>query len=400
MSKHFRVALLIESSRAYGRQLLRGIASFAREHGNWTFFHEERSLGDQAPARLKQWRPDGIIARLAGAKLTGQLRHLKVPIVDLYHEDEVKGIPGVVVDQNALIETAIAHFLERGFRTFAYCGFASVLFSDLRESRFVSRLAGQGYQVHVFQYPPLANPEGLAAIEAHALQYSARLAQWLKELPKPVGLLACNDMRGQQILSTCGEAGIAVPDEVAVLGVDNDDVQCDLSSPPLSSIEPNALAIGYEAARLLQRLLDGRPPPRSKTLIEPLRVVTRRSTDVLAIADRHVAEAVRFVREHACDGMSMETMVESLRISRSTLERWLQRVLGHSLAEEIVRVRVNRAAELLMTTHLTVERIARLTGFTHVESMSRIFKRLRGLAPGQYRLKFKLEEGNALTTTT
>ena len=398
MPKHFRVALLIESSRAYGRQLLRGIASFCREHGNWTFYHEERSLGDQAPARLKQWQPDGIIARLESAKLISLIRRLKVPVVDLYHEDEIKGIPGVVVDQDVLIQKAIAHFRERGFRTFAYCGFARVLFSELRESRFVSQLAGEGHKVHVFQYPPLANPDGLAAIEAHALQYSNRLAQWLKELPKPVGLLACNDMRGRQILATCAEAGIAVPDEVAVLGVDNDDVPCELSNPPLSSINPNAQAIGYEAANLLQRLLDDRSLPRSRIMIEPTRVVTRRSTDVLAIADRHVAEAVRFVREHACDGMSMETMVESLAVSRSTLERWFQRVLGRSLNDEIVRVRVDRAAELLLTTHLTVEKISHLTGFAHVESMGRIFKRRQGLSPGRYRLKFIAEKDNAFTT--
>jgi LacI family transcriptional regulator len=266
-----------------------------------------------------------------------------------------------------------------------------VLFSELRESQFVSRLAGQGYPVYVFHYPPLGNPNGLAAIEAHAAAQMPRLVQWLKELPKPVGIFACNDMRGQQILAACNKAEIAVPDEVAVLGVDNDDVQCELSNPPLSSIEPNAQSIGYAAARMLQQLLDGQPAPRARVLIEPMRVITRRSTDVLAIADQRVAEAARFVREHACDGMGVDMMVDRLKTSRSTLERWFQRALGRSLTDEILRIRVNRAAELLVTTHLTVEKIACQTGFVHVESMSRIFKRQQGLSPGQYRLKFKLE---------
>ncbi|MGW8258036.1 MAG: substrate-binding domain-containing protein [Thermoguttaceae bacterium] len=394
MCKPYRIALLIESSRAYGRQLLRGIAAFAQQHGNWTFFHEERSLGDSVPTRLKQWKPDGIIARLASSRQIRQIRRLQVPVVDLFHEDALKAISGIAVDQNALVEMAFSHFLERGFRTFAYCGFASVLFSQLRESRFVSRLAGQGYAVDVFRYPPPVNPDGLATIEAHAMRYSSRLAQWLKELPKPVGLFACNDMRGQQVLAVCNEAGIAVPDEVAVLGVDNDDVQCELSNPPLSSIDPNAQAIGYEAARLLQRLLDGRAAPCKKIVIEPSRVVIRQSTDVLAIADRHVAKAVEFVRMHACDGMDADVVVAQMKISRSTLERWYRSTLGHSLTDEIMRVRVNRAAELLTTTHLKIEAIAHMTGFTHVETMSRIFKRSRGLAPGQYRLKFKMEQGN------
>jgi LacI family transcriptional regulator len=393
MPKRFRVALLIESSRTYGRQLLRGIASFAREHGDWAFFHEERSLGDDVPVRLKQWRPDGVIARLAGAKLINQIRRLRVPVVDLFHEEEIKGIPGVAVDQDALAEMAVAHFLERGFQTFAYCGFAGVLFSNLRESSFVRLLAGQGHSVHIFRYPLLPNPPGLAAVETHALQYSARLVRWLGELPKPVALLACNDTRGRQILASCDEAKIAVPDEVAVLGVDNDDVQCELSDPPLSSIDPNAFEMGCQSARLLQRLLEHRQVSNRRHLVFPSRIAVRRSTDVLAIADRSVADAVSFVRLHACDGFDGDTMASRLGVSRSTLERWFRRVLDHSLTDEIVRVQVNRVAELLMTTSLTLEKIADRTGFNHVESMSRIFKKRQGLSPGHYRTKFQLEQG-------
>jgi LacI family transcriptional regulator len=391
--KRFRVALLVESSRSYGRQLLRGIASFARERGDWAFFHEERSLGDDVSSRLKQWRPDGVIARLTGAKLVAQLRRLRVPVVDLYREDEVEGIPGVAVDQTALAEMAIAHFLDRGFQTFAYCGFAGVLFSNLRESRFTNLLAERGHAVHVFRYPPLSNPPGLAAVEAHALQHSARLVEWLQELPKPVALLACNDMRGRQVLAACNEAKIAVPDDVAVLGVDNDDVQCELSDPPLSSIDPNAFTMGYEAARLLQRLLERGHASNRRRLVPPSHVAVRRSTDVLVIADRDVAEAVGFVRSHACDGIDGNAVARQLRVSRSTLERWFRRVLGRSLTDELMRVQVNRVAELLTTTNLTLENIADRTGFHHVESMSRIFKRRQGLAPGQYRSKFQREPG-------
>lgn len=393
MSKRFRVALLIESSRAYGRQLLRGIAAFARERGDWAFFHEERSLGDDAPVRLKQWRPDGVIARLAGVKLIDRMRRLGVPIVDLYHEEELKGIPGIAVDQDALAQMAATHFLERGFQNFAYCGFAGVLFSDLREARFASLLTGQGRSFHVFRYPPLPNPRGLAAVEAHALQHSANLVRWLGQLPKPVALLACNDMRGRQVLAACDEAKVTVPEEVAVLGVDNDDVQCELSNPPLSSIDPNAFEMGYQSARLLDRLFVRRRVSSRRHLVAPLRIAVRRSTDVLAIADRSVAEAVSFVRSHACDGFDGDTMAQRLGVSRSTLERWFRRVLNRSLTDETVRVQVNRVVELLTTTNLTLEKIAGRSGFHHVESMSRIFKRRQGLSPGQYRTRFQIEQG-------
>lgn len=385
--RRFRVAHLIESSRMYGRQLLRGIAAFASEHGNWILFHEEHSLGEEIPLRLRRWQPDGIIVQLAGVKMIRQIRRMKAPVVDLYGEEKIRGVPVILPDADAMIQMAISHFLERGFRHFAYCGFTNVLFSEIREACFVERLAKQGYQAHVFRYPPLTKPKGLAAVEAHARQYSARLAKWLRNLPKPVGLLACDDTRGQQVLFVCNEAGIAVPDEVGVLGIDNDDVQCELSTPSLSSIDPNVQTIGYKAASLLHQLLNGQSTCSGTLLVSPLRVVARRSTDVLAFADPEVAEVVRFVREHAFDGMSLEAMTTHLKISRSTIERWFHRSLGRSFVEEIMRVRINRVTELLLTTNLKVEKIAHVSGFPHVASMSRMFKKVQGLSPGQYRLK-------------
>lgn len=397
MPKHYRVALMIESSRAYGRTLLRGIAEFGRENPNWTFFHEERLLIDQVPSRLRQWRPDGILARLAGGKLIRQLRSLKVPIVDLFNEDPIDKIPGVAIDQDSLAEMAASHFWDRGFRNFAYCGFAKARFSELREQCFVNRLAKLQCPVEVFRYPPLpGKPEGLAVIESHALRYAGQLQQWLADLPKPIGLFACNDARALQVLDACANAGIAVPDDVAVLGVDNDDVICDLSRPPLSSIDPNVRKIGYEAAVLLQKMLDGRRMASNRILVKASRIVTRRSTDVLAITDRPVAEAAQFVREHACDGMTLQTMLAHLQVSRSTLERWFQRSLGHSVSAEIQRVRVNRASELLTTTSLKVESIAHQCGFDHVESMSRIFRRTKGHPPGKYREKFTIAGKNEI----
>jgi LacI family transcriptional regulator len=389
MPKHYRVALMIESSRAYGRLLLRGIAAFGRENPNWSFFQEERLLSDQVPARLKRWRPDGILARLASAKLIRQLRRMNVPIVDLFNEDPIDSMPGVAIDQDALVEMAASHFLERRFRNFGYCGFAKARFSELREKRFVERIAAEGHEVSVFRYPPLpGKPTGLADLESHALRYVDLLKRWLAELPKPAAILACNDARAQQILDACAESAIAVPDDVAVLGVDNDDVLCELSRPPLSSIDPNIQLIGYEAATLLQKLFDGRRMSPERVLVQASRVVTRRSTDVLAIADRPIAEAARFVREHACDDMPLKTILSRLQISRSTLERWFQQSLGHSITAEILRVRVQRAAELLVTTSLKVETIAHRCGFKHVETMSRIFRRIQGIPPGQFREKF------------
>ena len=337
------------------------------------------------PPQLKPWRPQGVIARLADAELTRQVRRLRVPIVDLYREEETGDIPTVAVDRQRLIRQAVDHFLERGFKTFAYCGFSGVPFSELRARCFVGRLASRGFSASVFSYPAMARGAGLAAIEAHAMRYADRLADWLRGLPKPLALLVCNDMRGQQVLSICGEAAIAVPDQVAVLGVDNDDVLCELCAPPLSSIDPNVEQIGYQAAALLDRMIGGETPSTARILVPPLRTVVRRSTDVLAVDNRDAAEAIRFVREHACDGISIAKATKQTSVSRSTLERWFEKYLGRSPTVEIQRVQVQRVQELLQTTNLTLGRVARLAGFTHVESMQRIFKRIVGQTPGQYR---------------
>jgi LacI family transcriptional regulator len=386
MPRCLRVALLIESSRGYGRKLLQGIASYARVHGPWVFFHEERDLEAPLPRNLAQWRPDGIIGRLTGDKLIHQVRKLGLPTVDLYHEDDTKDIPGIAAHQSSLIRLAMEHFLERGFKHFAYCGFPGVLFSELRSEHFRNSLARQSLHADVFAFKQPPPQGGLAEVEAYAGRRGGELVRWLKALPKPVALLACNDMRGQQVVTVCAEAGIAVPDEVAVLGIDNDDVQCELSNPPLSSIDPNVQRIGYEAAHLLDRMIGGQPPPATRILVEPCGIITRRSTDVLAIADREVAEAVLFVRKHACDpGIGIDEMLGKLCCSRSTLDRWFHKWLGRSPNEEMTRVRLNRIHDLLATTRLPLEEIAQRCGFQHVESMCRMVKRMTGQTPGEYR---------------
>ena len=237
----------------------------------------------------------------------------------------------------------------------------------------------------VFSYPGLPHAAGLAAIEAHALQYADQLIEWIGRQPKPLALLACNDERAQQALTLCRQAQIAVPDQVAVLGVDNDDVECELCDPPLSSIDPNCEQIGYQAAASLDRMMKGKAPPPSRILVPALCVVARRSTDALAVDDPDAAEAIRFVREHACQGILIEDVMKHVSVSRSTVQRWFEKHLGRSPAVEIVRVQVQHIQESLRATNMTLEEIAYSTGFAHVESMQRTFKRMVGMTPGQYR---------------
>ncbi len=385
MSRRRRIALLIESSRAIGRDLLCGIADYAHTYGPWTFYHEERTFGDPVPARLRAWAPDGVLARVEAARHARRLRALGVPVVGLLHHDDARGFASVIPDPAAIVRLAVDHLWQCGLRTFAYCGFAGFAFSDHRREHFVKYLAQLGCPAHVFDAPPRARSLGLASTEVRAQRDMLRLVRWLQALPKPVGVVACNDMRAYQVLTACGEGGLAVPDRVAVIGVDNDPVQCALGDPPLSSVDPNARKVGYEAAALLDHLIAGRRPPRRMVLVEPLGVVARRSTDVLAVADEELIEILRYVREHACTGLTVAEVVAHAALSRSTLERWFAKNVGHSVQAEISRLRIERVRQLLLTTDLPLQTVAQLAGFSHVETLHRLFKRATGQTPGQYR---------------
>jgi LacI family transcriptional regulator len=179
--------------------------------------------------------------------------------------------------------------------------------------------------------------------------------------------------------------GVAVPDEVAVLGVDNDEVLCDLADPPLSSIIPDTRRIGYEAASCLDRMMRGEPSPGPATVIPPLGVVTRRSTDVLAVEDRTLSRAARFIREHACEGIAVEDVLAAIPLSRSVFERRFLKVFGRTPKAEIVRMQLQRVMQLLAETDLPLKQIADRAGFEHAEYMSAAFKKRTGLTPGQYR---------------
>jgi LacI family transcriptional regulator len=385
MPQPLRVALLIECSRSYGRNLLAGIAAYAHAFGPWTFYHEERALGDPLPVRLKSWRPQGIIARLENKLLTRQIRRLGLPTVGVLHEKEVSDIPGVIPDPDATVRLAVEHLVERGLRHFAYCGFPGVKFSDDRCRLFVEGLAALGSPCDVFQYRRSPRAQSLAEVERDAMRHGAELAAWLHRLPKPVGLMASNDMRAYQVLSVCGQAKIGVPDEVAVIGVDNDFVQCELSDPTLTSVDNNSYGVGYEAAALLHRLIGRRGAVPAMTFVPPVGVIARRSTDLLAVADPKLVEIVRYVREEACAGLTAEKLVRHTGLSRSTLERWFAGQLGRSVNEEIHRVRLSHVKDLLVTSELSLSEIARRCGFAYAETMQRLFKAAVGETPGQYR---------------
>ena len=384
MAQRLRVALLIDSSRTYRRKLLRGIAAYARTHGPWSFYHHETALDDSLPPRLRNWGGDGIIVRTQNPRLVEEIRQLNLPTVGKFHSQDDGGNPVIDSDQRAVVRLAVDHLQERGFRSFAYCGYEDAQLVERHCRYFVECTAQAGCQASVYEsIPPLRIAQIWSIREIRKREEA--IVRWLRSLPKPVGVMADNDRCAYQVITACGNGEIAVPDQVGVIGVDNDDLLCELSDPPLSSVDPNAQQIGYETAAMLHRIIRGESLPTNMILVKPLGVIARESTDVVAVADPETATALRHIREHACDGLRIEDLLDHVKVSRSTLDRRFAKHVGWSPRTEITRVQLRRVKELLSTTGFPLEKIAQLAGFNYVESMCCLFKRSTGQTPGEYR---------------
>lgn len=376
-----KVALLIETSNAYARGLLRGVITYVREHPSWSIYLAEHGRGDRPPAWLNSWKGDGILARVETPAMGAALKPLRCPIVDLSAARQLPAIPWFETDDAAIGHLAAEHLLERGFKHLAFCGDPRFNWSKWRGEHFEHAARAAGVDCH--HYTP-----GRRLPRDHTGQV-ADIERWLRKLPKPVGIFACYDFRGQQVLDACRDAAIPVPDEVAVIGCDNDEVLCELSHPPLSSVVPNARRTGYDAAALLDSMMHGRKVGAETHLIPPVGVATRLSTDVLAVEDAVIARTVRYIREHACDGINVQDVLKAVPQSRRRLENRFKRLLGRTPHDEIVRVQLNRVKMLLTETDLSLAQIAEKAGFEHVEYLSVVFKKEIGLPPSQYRAQHR-----------
>jgi LacI family transcriptional regulator len=296
----------------------------------------------------------------------------------------------VETDDVSIANLVAEHFLERGFEHFGYLGDDHFNWSLLRRGAFVEAIAKRGFTCQIYENPSQLNTPSRWDLNADDVH------RWLSELPKPVGIMAAWDGFGQQLLEVCREHDVSVPDEVAVVGVDNDDVICELSEPPLSSVASDPIRTGYEAARILDCMIKGEKIAGGLRVIRPLGIVTRQSSDVLAIRDRQITEAVRFIRKHACDGIAVQDVVDVLGISRRVLETRFRKLFDRSPHQEIVRVRLQRVKQLLTETNLTLTAICERAGFQHMEHLSLVFKRDIGLPPGEYRRQFRRQIANQI----
>jgi len=378
-----RVALIVETSLASGRNILRGIARYVREHGPWAIYHQPRGLEEDVPQWIAHWNGDGIIARVQTPSIAQAVLATGLPTVDVLGMVPQAGLPLVHPDDKAVAEMAARHLLERGFRRFGYCGIGGAAWAETRRQAFAATVRRAGFDCAECLLPA----ESARGIDWESQQ--EQLAHWVAGLPRPLGIMVCNDPRGELLLEACRRVGVAVPEEAAVVGVDNDEPLCEICDPPLSSVEPDHFGVGYRGAQLLDQLMSGKPAPDGPIFVPPLGVVTRLSSDVLAVDDPMLVRSLSFIRRHACDGISVDDVLAQVPLSRSTLQRRFRRHLGRTIHDEICRVRLRRVCELLDSTDLPIDEVAHRAGFVHRQYLGEVFKAQLGMTPAEYRRRVR-----------
>ncbi len=366
-----KVYLPIPITIAYGREVLRGVRDYLTAHRSW-----EMVIVDASPNR-KQWVKDqmpedasAVLGFIASPTVQEIVAPLQVPKINISALQPCPGVPSVLPDNQAAGRMAAEHLLERGFVNFAYLGYGQHWYST-------ERAKGVRQALH-------ATGRGLTLIESpHWNQTTA----WFQSLPKPVGIITANDGLAVRVLSTLALAGIPVPDQAALVGVDNDDLVCELADPPLSSVDPGAREVGYVAAALTDQLIQGGGPVPEMTLVQPTGMVGRASSNVFAVEDPELAVALRLIHQHACDPIRIYQIVEHLDVSRSTLEKRFRDVIGHTAHDEIRRVQMNQARRMLARTNKTIPEIALASGFSDPKRFTTLFRLEVGIPPLRYRQK-------------
>jgi LacI family transcriptional regulator len=392
-----KVALLLDGSRSYDRGLLRGIAHYVALHEPWTFLRPaafyQHAFGAATLAweEIRRQEPDGAIMNAPPHE--GEWPRLRIPAVMVPVGRMVAQTHCLVSENSEAAALAADHLIGQGLRHFAFAGFEEAMWSLERQEHFCRRLTERGFAASTYTTP-------LSAGQSNRRRREASLVQWLVALPKPVGIMACNDEFARWLSELCRVHGLRIPDEVALIGVDNDELICEFSSPPLSSVSFATEQAGYDAAELLDTLMaakcrrgdhlhrrGGKERKWHRILVRAGHVVPRQSTDLLAVRDEEVVKALRFIRRNSHRLIQVNDVVDATLLSHRTLHNRFRRIVGHSLVQEINRRRATHIAEMLVTTNDSIYRIARAMGYETPGHMSRFFRREMGVTPREHRLR-------------
>jgi len=387
------VAVLLETSTEYGRGLLRGILRYAHLHGSLSLQVAPGHLHQSLP-NPKNWGGRGIIARVRSSRMESLSRSMQLPFVasslDEFRPPEERDRIGEIrTDSEGIAAMGWAHLFDAGFRSFAFCGFAGCHWSTVREKTFLQLSKDRGYPCWSYRIS-VANwwqrSHWITTWQRERLSF----VRWLRCLPRPVGVMACNDVCGLETLQACAIARLRIPDDVAVVGVDNDEMVCSLATPPLSSIGLDLEKAGYEAARLLDGIISRQALKERIVWVKPTRVVIRLSSDVIVQEDPLVAGALCFIQKQARCPITVSTVADELEVSRRTVERRVFRAIGRTVLSEIMRCRLQSAKQLLLETNLPCYKVAEVAGFGSLKTLNRTFRHKEDMTAREFRQRFRI----------
>jgi LacI family transcriptional regulator len=384
-----RRLVIIGAESHWIRQLVKGILTYCRVHGSWEF-HIEADSRPRAVQRtreaIRQWKADGIIARIQSPAMERLIKDSGLPAVNVSNVRR-SDLPTVISDNLAIGRMGARYFLDNRFQNLAFCARTAQLFAQQRCDGFVREVTKAGLRCEVFTHAGDDQPEWMNT--------RRKLSSWLLSLKKPVGVMCVYDPCALDVAVACRRLDLRVPDDVAIVGVGNEESLCLMCSPPLSSLPTQPEKLGYEAVRLLDRMLHGAKPPSEPILVPGRRVVVRQSSDIIAIDDRETVAAVRFIRNHAHEPVTIKDMLRAVPVCRRTLEQRFVKFLGRTPQAEFIRVRLQRAQDLLENTDLPIKGVVEASGFRRLRTFAYFFRREMGLTPTQYRRNCRMAKSAA-----
>lgn len=386
MNHNLKILLLIDFSEEYGRALLRGITRYSQVHGPWSFckmppFVREKYGMEGILKFAKQWDAQGIVAQLYNTKEIQKLIDSGICIIAQDFKERFTEIPNITSDYKKTGVLAAEYFLSKGYQNFAFYGFKEFVWSRERAQGYQERLKQNGFDVHSFN-----NVQN----RSHQLWYYSQspLSDWLLKLPKPIAMFTCDDNQAIHIAEACNLAGIRVPDDVAILGVDNDEMVCNMSNPPTSSIALDTENAGYKVAELMENMILNKDFQYHDVMVETTGIISRQSTDIFAVNDLQVLKALKFIRDNVSQKCQVSDVIKAVALSRRALEMRFMKIIGRSIYQEILFRKMEKAGLLLLQTKYNILEIAVLCGFNDDKNFSRMFQKYHQVTPLQFRKKY------------
>ena len=381
------IGILIERERAFSRDLCSGIIQYARECKDWslTMLDLESSINQSDSAKF-----DGFIIRAINKKIVDNFAATKKPVVDLFEEMTASPFVRVMQNPTKIGQMAARHFLQHHFSAFAFFGHEGVAYSDMRRDAFVECLRLHRKKCTVYKPAPSFAQNFEKDVMLHEKynvgQEKRAIAKFIKKLPKPIAVFCSNDLRAHQLTNICNENGISIPSEIAVLGVDNDEMLCTFSSPSISSINPNAYGIGYKAAQTLSEIMNGNST-EPVVQVKPTELVTRASTDIYPIEPKWVSDALVYINSNIHKNLSASDVYRHVKRSHTIVDLAFREALGTTVSKEIASARLREAHRLVCSSKLPLATIAKLSGFTSVQYFTRSFTAAYSKSPMRMREK-------------